>query len=200
MHIYIYIYIHYLFKQGRLGLEVARFAALPGGLEASPPGRPGFLQTTYRMTIVRNNSELILNFCNTNVFTGGLEAPLPGRPGFRLTANLRTKMLDFRGFDSSRILCLRGGILMSRGNFPESLSQAILVGRILVGRLGVDLALGLTTSALGRHRLSGYLAQRVPSIFLASSFRMSLDCEVLNGMFPWRTMYLLARYPLSRCR
>ena len=39
------------------------------------------------------------------------------------TANLRTKILDFRGFDSSRILILRGGILISIGNFPESLSR-----------------------------------------------------------------------------
>ena len=39
------------------------------------------------------------------------------------TANLRTKILDFRGFDSSRILVSRGGIFMSTGNFPESLSQ-----------------------------------------------------------------------------
>ena len=51
-----------------------------------------------------------------------------------LTANLRTKILDFRGFYSSIILIFRGG---SIGNFLESLSQAILVGRFLVGRLGV---------------------------------------------------------------
>ena len=53
------------------------------------------------------------------------------------TATLRTKILDFRGFDSSRILSLRGGILMSIGNFPEVLSQGILEEIILVGRLGV---------------------------------------------------------------
>ena len=50
------------------------------------------------------------------------------------TANLRTKILDFRGFDSSRILILSGGILVSIGDFPESLSQQILAGRILVGQ------------------------------------------------------------------
>ena len=44
----------------------------------------------------------------------------------------------------------------------------------------------------GRHWLNGYLAQRVPSLFLAHSFRMCLHCEVLKGMFAWR-----ARYPLS---
>ena len=55
-----------------------------------------------------------------------------------LTANLRTKILDFRGFDPSIILILRDGILMSIGDFLESLSQAILVGIMLVGRLGVE--------------------------------------------------------------
>ena len=48
------------------------------------------------------------------------------------TANLRATILDFGGSDSGRILTLRGGILMSVGNFPESLSQAILVGRLAV--------------------------------------------------------------------
>ena len=48
-----------------------------------------------------------------------------------------TKILVFRGFYSSRILILRAGMFMSIRNFPESLSQAILVGRFLVGRLGV---------------------------------------------------------------
>ena len=38
-----------------------------------------------------------------------------------------------------------------------------------------------------QHRPNGYFAQRVPSLFLASSLRMCLMCEVLGGMFPWRT-------------
>ena len=54
------------------------------------------------------------------------------------TANLRAKILDLRGFDSSVILISRGEILMSVGSFLESLSQAILVGIILIGRLGVQ--------------------------------------------------------------
>ena len=41
------------------------------------------------------------------------------------------------GFDFSIILILRGGILISIGISPDILSQAILVGIILVGRLGV---------------------------------------------------------------
>ena len=53
------------------------------------------------------------------------------------TANLRTNIMDVRGFDSSIILILRGGILMSIENSPGSLSHAILVGIMLVGRLGV---------------------------------------------------------------
>ena len=51
--------------------------------------------------------------------------------------NLRTKILDSRGFDSSRILILRGGILMSTGNIPEMLSQHIFSGVIFVGKWGV---------------------------------------------------------------
>ena len=53
------------------------------------------------------------------------------------TAILRTNIMDFSGFDSSIILIIRGGTRMSIGDFPESLSQAILVGIMLVGRLGV---------------------------------------------------------------
>ena len=53
------------------------------------------------------------------------------------TPNLPTNIVDFRGFDSSIILIVRGGILMSIGDFPECLSQAMLVGTMLVGRLGV---------------------------------------------------------------
>ena len=41
------------------------------------------------------------------------------------------------GFDPSIILIQRGGILMPIRNLPESLSQAMLVGTMLVGRLGV---------------------------------------------------------------
>ena len=43
------------------------------------------------------------------------------------TANLRTNIVGFGGFDSSIILIIGGGIPRPIGNFPESLSQAILV-------------------------------------------------------------------------
>ena len=55
----------------------------------------------------------------------------PGSPA----ANLRTKILDFGGFDSSRISISRDGILMPIGDFLETLSRRILAGIILVGRL-----------------------------------------------------------------
>ena len=52
------------------------------------------------------------------------------------TANLPTN-IDFGGFDSSIILILRCEIPRPTGDFPESLSQAIVAGIILVGRFGV---------------------------------------------------------------
>ena len=57
--------------------------------------------------------------------------------GVSVTHNLPTNIVDFRRFDSSIILIERGRILMYIGDFPESLSQAMLVGTMLVGRLGV---------------------------------------------------------------
>ena len=67
---------------------------------------------------------------------------------FSSTVNLRTKIMGFRGFDSSIILILRGGIPRPMGNLPESLSQAILVGIILVGRLGVFILTGKQSAQL----------------------------------------------------
>ena len=73
--------------------------------------------------------------------------------------------------------------------------SALHLERILLA--AASLHSGYPLSALAgrlcnRHRLNGSLAQRVPSPFLASRFRKCLDCEVLEGMFPWRT-----RYPFS---
>ena len=42
------------------------------------------------------------------------------------TTNLRTKIMEFRGFDSSIMLIIRGGIVMSIGNFPGSLESTSL--------------------------------------------------------------------------
>ena len=61
-----------------------------------------------------------------------------GGGGVLIAANLRAKILDFGGSDSSLIFILRGGILVHVGSFPEMLSRQILGGIILVGRLGVS--------------------------------------------------------------
>ena len=53
------------------------------------------------------------------------------------TPNLPTNIVGFRGFDSSIILISRGGIPRPIGDFPESVSRVMLVGTMLVGRLGV---------------------------------------------------------------
>ena len=46
--------------------------------------------------------------------------------------------MDLRGFDSNTILTIRGEIPRPIGDLPESLSQAMLVGTMLVGGLGVE--------------------------------------------------------------
>ena len=46
---------------------------------------------------------------------------------YRDTGNI----LGFRGSGSGKVLIFRGGVLMSVGNLPEILSQAILAGIIL---------------------------------------------------------------------
>ena len=53
------------------------------------------------------------------------------------TPNLPTNIVHFRGFDPNTILVLRGEIRRPIGDLPESLTQAMLVGIMLVGRLGV---------------------------------------------------------------
>ena len=100
----------------------------------------------------------------------------PSRPwvhGSGDAPNLPTKVLDIRGLDSSRILMLRGGILSSIGDLPESLSQAILVGRLLVGRLGVAHA--------ARHEQQGTRHRRPPTAPAAAALRS--DALLLHGGF-----------------
>ena len=54
-----------------------------------------------------------------------------------MTPNLPTNTTDFRGLDSSIIFILSGRIIMSIGDFPDSLSQAMLVVIMLVERSAV---------------------------------------------------------------
>ena len=55
----------------------------------------------------------------------------------------------------------------------------------------------LETGVTVRKRLNGYLAQRVPSIFLAGSFRTCFNRAVPESMFPWRARYPLSHVPIK---
>ena len=57
---------------------------------------------------------LIMMIITIDMIQRGLEARAHQH---ELTANLRTTILDFRGSDSSRVFVLRGGILMSIGDY-----------------------------------------------------------------------------------
>ena len=74
-----------------------------------------------------------------------------------LTANLRTNMMDFRGFDSSIILILRGGILMSIGYFPENLRSSNL------SRDNVSREIGPTAFLVERRRVAMGTTQATPT-------------------------------------
>ena len=65
--------------------------------------------------------------------------PAPGKDGRApKTAAPSHKLMDFRGFGSNIIFILRDEIPRAIWGFPERLSQAILAGTILLGRLGVQ--------------------------------------------------------------
>ena len=87
------------------------------------------------------------------------------------TANPPTNIVDVQGFSSSTSLILKGGIPTPNrdflGNFLESLTQAMLVGTMLVGRLGVSRCLrsnsrpwnlsNSTTQIMSTARLARYM-------------------------------------------
>ena len=52
------------------------------------------------------------------------------------TANLRAKILDFKGFDSSIILISKGGIFMSKGEFPRNSESTNLIRDDLSRKIG----------------------------------------------------------------
>ena len=67
------------------------------------------------------------------------------------TPNPPTNIVDFRRFGSSIILVDRGGIPRPIGDFPETLNQAMLVGTLLVGGLGIKpVLLSLVSKILSR--------------------------------------------------
>ena len=65
--------------------------------------------------------------------------------------NLPTNIVDFGVFDSSVILIERGGILMSIGDFPENLSQAMLVGCNVSRRIGRTLIVAPDKASAALH-------------------------------------------------
>ena len=67
----------------------------------------------------------------------------PKRTSGCRVADPPANLADFRGLDSSVILILRGGIPRPIGDSPEDLSQAMFVGIMLVGRLGVGAKVGI---------------------------------------------------------
>ena len=63
-----------------------------------------------------------------------------------------TKSSGFRGFDSNKLLIIRGGkyhIHNCIGSLPQSLTQGLLVGRLLIGGLGVAGMASQTSSQAG---------------------------------------------------
>ena len=106
------------------------------------------------------------------------------------TPNLPTNIVDSRGFDSSIILIQRGGILRSIGNFPESWSQAMLVGTMLVGRLGVQLV------AYSRCLIKNSCTWRMMIQYVSFAYR--LDTDVCCGLYvesvclELKTVYILS--------
>ena len=80
---------------------------------------------------------------------GALRCQLSQKSPTARTPNLHTNIVDFTGLDSSIILISRGGIPRPIGNFPQSLSQAMLVGTMLVGRLSVPRMLRAAESTRG---------------------------------------------------
>ena len=146
--VYIYIYIHN-------HIDIDMCICLHGFQTGS--GQTGFPQKGHNFRAFCNSLFSVLTGCHMlshvvhMLFTflhgsslGGIAALLRRPRLSRLgplarrnaTAHLPTNIVDLRGFDSSIMLFLRGGILMSIRNFPDNLSQAFLVGIMLVGRLG----------------------------------------------------------------
>ena len=58
--------------------------------------------------------------------------------------------MDSTGFDSSIMLFVRGGILMTIGDSPEDLTQAMLVGIMLVGIIIIIIVIISSSIIIGR--------------------------------------------------
>ena len=78
---------------------------------------------------------------------------------------------------------------------PAKIMMTMMIVMTIILMLNIILAVTVIVLVIiatyARHRLNGYLAQRVSSLSLASSLRNHFSCAVLKCIFPWR-----ARYPL----
>ena len=119
IHIYIYIYIYYTYTYTY-------------AYTSRDPESPGFHDPEYGQSLY--TCIYIYIYVITLL---SLLLVLLSLLSLLFCRRFPTKSLDFRGFDSSRLLILRGEIPRPIGDLPESLSQAMLVGTMLVGRLGV---------------------------------------------------------------
>ena len=135
IYIYIYVYIHMCYAQrGALVLH------LQGCLEGDRLGAPD--RVVLGGTIILLSIIIIITICTyiyIYICTYRWGVPclyVTATLTVLATANFPYKILGFGGFGSSN-LNLKGGIPRPTGKFPESLNQAILVGIILVARLGV---------------------------------------------------------------
>ena len=113
VHIYIYIYIYtWVHRRLRHGHNVLIY------ITANPPTNIMDLRTQAHLSLSLYIYIYIISIIITLLLLMVIVILV-------IYANLRTYLMDFRGFDSIIILILRGGILMSKGDFPASLSQAI---------------------------------------------------------------------------
>ena len=100
--------------------------------------------------------------------------------------------MDFRGFDSSRILILRGGIPRPIGDSPECLTQAMLVGVMLVGRLSVlchiVLSLGLVGSGLCKALPTRANVRQVSG--LRGFWHLQCSPSLTSGIYIYICMYI----------
>ena len=87
-----------------------------------------------------------------------------------------TKSLDFRGFDSSRLLIPRGGNSHVRriciAGLLESLTQGLLVGKPLIGGLGV------VRSIAARSRVWEYINCRCIYIYIYIERERDIEIEI----------------------
>ena len=128
-------------RRGQMLVHLRSCASKKGDDMGASPDRLACIKTAPRLAVTLNRLGAAIQgapkkpYEAGGVLAGGSARPI--RPGGEKRPISVLRFKDFRGFDSSRILNSRGGTPRPIGISPEILSQQILVGIILVGRLGV---------------------------------------------------------------